>query len=186
MKILTEMEGTIRFWGVIEEMEQATLTKIDSESQQGQQRLSPLLLVMYASTIFLSAFLLFQVQPLVSKAILPWYGGSAGVWTTCMLFFQILLFLGYAYAHFTTSRMSPRMQGIVHLLLLVAAVALIRVRPESDWKPIGDENPIFSILLLLAVHVGLPFFLLSTTSPLIQVWWVRAVGSGTPYRLYSL
>lgn len=164
--------------------EQATLTNLDTETQQA--RLSPLLLVLYAVTIFLSAFLLFQVQPLISKAILPWYGGSAGVWTTCMLFFQLLLFLGYAYAHFTTSRLSPSKQGIIHLVLLVTAVALIQIRPESDWKPIGDENPILSILLLLSVHVSLPFFLLSATSPLIQVWWDRAVGSGTPYRLYAL
>jgi hypothetical protein len=147
------------------------------------------LLSLYAVTIFLGAFLLFQVQPLFSKAILPWFGGTAGVWTTCMLFFQVLLFLGYAYAHLSTTYLTPHRQGIVHTALLVAALALmavLHVRPAAVWKPDGTSDPIVGILVLLTTHVGLPFFLLSATSPLLQVWWNRAVGSGTPYRLYAL
>ncbi|MEK6246907.1 MAG: hypothetical protein N2C12_01930, partial [Planctomycetales bacterium] len=148
------------------------------------ERVSKSVLWLYALTIFLGAFLLFQIQPLISKTILPWFGGSAGVWTTCMLFFQLLLFLGYAYAHYTTSHLSPRNQGILHAGLLVLALVLLQIRPGIEWQPDGDADPIMGILLLLVVHVGLPFFLLSATSPLIQVWWDSA--AGTPYRLYAL
>ncbi len=98
--------------------------------------------VCFALAIFLSAFLLFQVQPMVSKAILPWFGGTPNVWTTCMLFFQLALFGGYAYAHFLANRCSVRMQHIIHLTLLLAAVFLLRVLPSNAWKPKGDEAPV--------------------------------------------
>lgn len=151
---------------------------------QTPEKVSKSVLWLYAVTIFLGAFLLFQIQPLISKTILPWFGGSAGVWTTCMLFFQLLLFLGYAYAHYTTTHLSPRNQGILHAGLLILALVLLQVRPGEQWQPVGDADPIMGILLLLVVHVGLPFFLLSATSPLIQVWWDSA--AGTPYKLYAL
>src|ERR1700730_18608757 len=95
----------------------------------------------YAATIFLSAFLLFQVQPLIGKLILPWFGGTAGVWSTCMLFFQILLFGGYAYAHLTTSRLGPRTQAVVHGLLLATACVALPILPSDFLKPTGDEGP---------------------------------------------
>lgn len=133
----------------------------------------------------LSAFLLFQVQPIISKFILPWFGGSPGVWTTCMLFFQVVLFAGYAYAHALT--LLPRKwQGILHGLLLGAAIALLPIAPGDVWKPTGAEDPAFRILLLLAVSVGLPYFVLSSTSPLVQVWFTRATGGANPWRLYAL
>ncbi|MGV3658669.1 MAG: spermidine synthase [Prosthecobacter sp.] len=133
----------------------------------------------------LSAFLLFQVQPIISKFILPWFGGSPGVWTTCMLFFQIVLFAGYAYAHALT--LLPRKwQGILHGLLLGAAIALLPIAPDAMWKPTGTEDPALRILLLLAVSVGLPYFVLSSTSPLVQVWFTRTSGGATPWRLYAL
>lgn len=133
----------------------------------------------------LSAFLLFQVQPIISKFILPWFGGSPGVWTTCMLFFQIVLFAGYAYAHALT--LLPRKwHGILHGVLLGAAIALLPIAPADVWKPTGAEDPAFRILLLLAASVGLPYFVLSSTSPLVQVWFTRASGGASPWRLYAL
>lgn len=113
----------------------------------------------------LSAFLLFQVQPVISKYILPWFGGSPGVWTTCMVFFQVLLFGGYAYAHLMT-RLAPLRQAVVHSCLLLAALAVLPIAPGEIWKPVGDEDPAGRILLLLLATVGLPYFVLSSTSPL--------------------
>ena len=133
----------------------------------------------------LSAFLLFQVQPLISKFILPWFGGSPGVWTTCMLFFQVVLFGGYAYAHFLT-RLPHRWQGIIHAVLVVAALFCLPITPNEAWKPAGDEDPAARILLLLMATVGLPYFVLSSTGPLVQVWFTRATSGGSPWRLYAL
>ena len=95
----------------------------------------------YAFTIFVSAFLLFQVQPLVGKKILPWYGGTPAVWTTCMLFFQIVLLAGYAYAHLVVKRLSPRAQMLLHFALLGAALVFLPIGPKNLWKPTGDEVP---------------------------------------------
>jgi len=133
----------------------------------------------------LSAFLLFQVQPVISKFILPWFGGSPGVWTTCMVFFQVVLFAGYAYAHALT-RLRPRTQLIFHALLMLGALLCLPISPADSWKPAGDEDPVGRILLLLLGTVGLPYFVLSSTSPLAQVWFTRAVPGGKPWRLYAL
>src|SRR5215469_7882511 len=92
------------------------------------------LAVNFAATIFVSAFLLFQIQPLVSKYILPWFGGTPAVWTTCMLFFQTLLFAGYAYAHFSQVWLRPKWQAIVHLGLIIVALVFLRVVPSDAWK----------------------------------------------------
>src|SRR6266853_1546623 len=140
----------------------------------------------YALAIFSGAFLLFQVQPLIGKYILPWFGGGPGVWTTCMLFFQLLLLAGYAYAHFTSRWLRPRSQAIVHLVLLVAALALLPITPSDSWKPRGGENPTLQILALLCVSLGLPYFVLSSTGPLIQQWFSRENPGASPYRLYAL
>lgn len=142
--------------------------------------------VAFAATVFLSAFLLFQVQPLLSKAILPWFGGTPSVWTTCMLFFQTLLFGGYAYAHLLARRLTPRSQMFVHIAVLIAAAAMLPVAPSAEQKPDGSEEPISQILLLLTVSVGLPFFALSSTGPLLQSWFARTVQGSSPYRLYAL
>ncbi|HUE17357.1 MAG TPA: fused MFS/spermidine synthase [Planctomycetaceae bacterium] len=141
---------------------------------------------LYSLTIFLSAFLLFQVQPLIAKLILPWFGGTAGVWSTCMVCFQVLLFAGYAYAHITTSRLTPRKQGLIHAALLIAACAALPIVPSDSWKPAGDEEPVWRIVGLLAVTVGLPFFALSATGPLLQGWFSRTYVGRSPYRLYAL
>jgi len=143
----------------------------------------------YAATIFLSAFLLFQVQPLVSKYILPWFGGSPAVWTTCMLFFQSLLFAGYAYAHFSAQRLSTKQQAVLHLAVILTAlvaILLLGAVPGESWKPTDSNDPVGRILLLLTASVGLPYFVLSTTGPLIQSWFSRSFPGRTPYRLYAL
>jgi len=142
--------------------------------------------MLYAFTIFVSAFLLFQVQPIIAKMILPWFGGGAAVWTTCMLFFQLLLVGGYLYAHWTTRSLSARTQAIVHGVLLAVAALALPIIPGEAWKPLGDADPGLYILGLLAVTVGLPYFMLSTTGPLVQVWFSRANHGAMPYRFYAL
>jgi hypothetical protein len=143
-------------------------------------------MIAYALTVFTGAFLLFQVQPLIGKYILPWFGGGPGVWTTCMLFFQLLLLGGYAYAHFSSRWLKPRTQAVAHLVLLAAALALLPITPSDSWKPHGGGNPTLQILALLAASLGLPYFVLSTTGPLIQQWFSRARPGTSPYRLYAL
>ena len=133
----------------------------------------------------LSAFLLFQVQPMISKFILPWFGGSPGVWTTCMLFFQVVLFGGYTYAHLLT-KLPHRSQWLIHGVLLVAAALMLPIAPSEAMKPVGDEDPALKILILLLSSVGLPYFALSSTGPLVQVWFSRASRGGAPWRLYAL
>ncbi len=144
------------------------------------------LAVAYAATIFLSAFLLFQVQPLIGKYILPWFGGSPAVWTTCMLVFQVLLFAGYAYAHVTTQYLSPRNQGYLHVALLVLALVTLPITPDPSWKPTNSDWPALKIILLTMSSVGLPYFILSSTGPLVQGWFSRTHEGQSPYRLYSL
>jgi len=133
----------------------------------------------------LGAFLLFQVQPMISKFILPWFGGSPGVWTTCMLFFQVVLFGGYSYAHLL-SRRKAATQAWMHVALLALAAALLPIVPGASLKPAGSENPAWHILLLLLLTVGLPYFVLSATSPLVQVWYSRVYPNRPPWRLYAL
>ena len=142
--------------------------------------------MIHAATIFVSSFLLFLVQPLIARLILPWFGGTAAVWTTCMLFFQTVLLAGYAYAHATNARLAPRTQALVHTILLVAALVLLPIAPDERWKPLGAEEPVSHILILLVATVGLPYFLLSATSPLLQAWFARARPGEDPYRLFAI
>ena len=144
------------------------------------------LAVNFAAAIFVSAFLLFQVQPLVSKCILPWFGGTPAVWTTCMLFFQTLLFVGYAYAHFSAQYLRPKYQAMVHLALIVLALVFLHVVPSNAWKPPDSTEPALRILVLLAASVGLPYFVLSSTGPLLQAWFAHSFENRIPYRLYAL
>jgi len=143
-------------------------------------------MLLSAITIFTSAFLLFLVQPVIAKQILPWFGGSAAVWTTCLVFFQSVLTAGYAYADWTVRRFAPRTQARLHIALLVASLAALPIIPAASWKPTGTENPAAQILGLLVVTIGLPYFLLSTTSPLVQAWFARAFPGRSPYRLFAL
>jgi len=140
----------------------------------------------YALTIFTSAFLLFLVPPLIATQILPWFGGSAAVWTTCLVFFQFLLLFGYAYSDWTTRKLTARRQAVLHLALLATSLASLPIIAGADWKPAGDEDPTWRILGLLGATIGLPYFLLSTTGPLAQAWFARTFPAGTVYRLFAL
>jgi SAM-dependent methyltransferase len=142
-------------------------------------------MLLFGVTIFLSAALLFEVQPLIAKAILPWFGGSAAVWTTCMLFFQVTLLAGYAYAHALT-RLAPSRQAAVHLVLLGLSLLSLPIVPATWWKPTGAEDPLLRILGLLAMTIGLPYLVLSASSPLLQAWYSRLSGGAVPYRFFAL
>jgi hypothetical protein len=140
----------------------------------------------FAVTIFVSAFLLFQVQPLIGRFILPWFGGGPSIWTSCMLFFQILLLGGYLYAHLTSVFLKTKTQVIVHLSLLGASLLFLPIAPSDSWKPTADQSPLTQILLLLLATVGGPYFVLSSTGPLMQKWFSQAEPGKSPYRLYAL
>jgi hypothetical protein len=140
----------------------------------------------YAATILLSAFLLFQVQPMLAKFILPWFGGSAAVWSAALLFFQLVLLGGYLYAHCLVRYLRPRAQVGLHVLLLTASLATLPIIPKNYWETAASGDPTSRILLLLAATVGLPYMLLSATSPLLQAWFVRTHTGSIPYRLFAL
>jgi hypothetical protein len=142
-------------------------------------------MLLYALTISLSAFLLFEVQPVIAKIILPWFGGTSAVWTTCMLFFQAVLLLGYLYAHWLHEKLPSRKQAWLHMALLAVSLAALPILPGPAWKLAEPGNPSLRILALLAVTVGPPYLLLSSTSPLLQAWYARQ-GRGMPYRLFAL
>jgi hypothetical protein len=150
---------------------------------------------LFAISIFLSAFLLFQIQPMIGKFILPWFGGTPAVWSTLMLFFEILLTGGYAYAYWLIERVKARRQPIVHIALIAFAILLLFVfsftwtspiTPDSTWKPDGVSSPILDIFKLLLVSVGLPYFILATNGPLMQAWFSRLFPQGSYTRLYAL
>ena len=145
-----------------------------------------LLTLTYGVTILASSLLLFLVQPIMTKAILPWFGGSAGVWTSAILFFQGALLLGYAYAHFSTRCLSPRLQVWLHAALLAASLSLLPIAASPAFRPDASSQPIPRILSVLAFSVGFPYFLLSATGPLLQRWYVRRDRTAFPYRLFAV
>ncbi len=142
-------------------------------------------MIPYTAVILLGAFLLFSVQPLIAKAILPWFGGAPAVWTTCMLFFQSALLVGYAYAH-VTKRLAARTQAGLHIALLGLTLLLLPILPSPEWKPTGAESPTLRVLGLLLVTVGGPYIMLATTAPLVQDWFRRLVPGRSPYPLYAV
>jgi hypothetical protein len=138
-------------------------------------------------TIFLSAFLLFQVQPMIGRYVLPWFGGGPAVWTNCMLFFQVMLLAGYAYAHWLGSARNRKLQSRVHIALLAVSLVFLPIAPRADlWKPASSDDPSGHILLLLAATVGVPYVLLSSTTPLLQRWFHLTREGESPWRLYAL
>lgn len=148
----------------------------------------------FALAVGLGALLLFQVQFVLGKQVLPWFGGVPAVWSTCLVFFQTLLLVGYAYAHGLT-RLRVERQVVVHLSLVAVATAALVVRaigwpspitPDAAWRPAPDGSPVLQILTLLSVAVGLPYLLLASTGPLIQRWWAAVWPERSPYRLYAL
>lgn len=140
----------------------------------------------FALTVFGCAFLLFQVQPLLGRFILPWFGGSAAVWTTCLLFFQVLLLGGYAYAHGVSAWVPPRRQAQAHGVLLVVAALTLPIIPSEAWQPQPEGSPTARVLLLLLATVGLPGFVLTASGPLLQKWHAELAPARPAYRLYSL
>lgn len=141
---------------------------------------------LFALTVFVSAFLLFQVQPMMAKFILPWFGGTPSVWSTCLLFFQTFLLAGYAYAHLLNRNLSPQYQALVHIGVLALTACFLNIIPGEELKPPGPDDPALRILQLLMFTVGLPYFVLATTGPLIQAWFSMRFPTLSPYRLYSL
>jgi len=135
---------------------------------------------------FSSAFLIFLVQPMVGKRILPWFGGAPAVWTLCLAFYQTTLFAGYAYAHCLIRFVKPSFQPVVHALVFAAAVLVLPVLPGEDWQPQGAIAPIRSISSMLGANVALPFLVLAATGPLIQAWFARRHPGEAPYRLYAV
>lgn len=142
-------------------------------------------LLLYGAAIFLSAFLLFLIQPILAKLILPWFGGSAAVWTTCLVFYQTALLAGYYYANVIVTRLHPRAQAMVHTVLLAGALAFLPAIPGKRWE-LAVEHPALRILVLLISVLGLPYFLLSATGPLLQAWYARRWSQAQPYRLFAL
>jgi hypothetical protein len=153
------------------------------EQAAGRTELVPWL---YGCTIFLSAFLLFQVQPIIGKMVLPWFGGVASVWTVCLLFFQSLLLLGYLYSHWIVRALPRRIGGLTQIALLSVSLTALPITLKGALKPTGAEDPALLLLVLLALSTGLPYFLLSTTGPLLQVWFAREHPRAVPYRLFAL
>jgi SAM-dependent methyltransferase len=139
----------------------------------------------YAATVILSAWLLFLVQPLVTKQIFPWFGGASSVWIVALLFFQLCLLTGYAYAHWLSTKLSARWQSWVHLALLVAACCFMPVWLSDAWRPAPDDDPSLRILVLLTATIGVPTLALSATSPLLQAWYARVRGAGIPLWLFA-
>lgn len=142
--------------------------------------------ILCAATVSLSAFLLFLLEPLFAKMILPWFGGSAAVWAICLVFFQSALLLGYYYADITSRKLSPRKQISIHLLILLLALFFLPIAPGVHWRPLPGDNPFWRILGLLTFAIGVPYTLLSTTSPLVQTWYARCRPGKDAYYLFSL
>lgn len=136
------------------------------------------------AAVGLGAFLLFLVQPMVARFILPWFGGAPTVWSTSLLFFQIALLAGYTYAH-VTRRLAIAAQARLHLALLVLAVLALPIVPSAAWKPVDANAPALRILLLLTATLGAPYVVLAATAPLMQDWFARTRSGGAPYRLYA-
>ncbi|HEX5551023.1 MAG TPA: hypothetical protein VFX36_09330, partial [Nitrospira sp.] len=143
--------------------------------------------VLWSSTIFLSAFLLFLIQPMMAKMILPLLGGTPAVWNTCMLFYQATLLAGYAYVHLITSRLEARRQVLIHISFLILPLLMLPIGLPEGWAPPDQTNPAWWVLLLLSVVIGPAFFLLSTTAPLLQKWfsWTDHPSAADPYFLYA-
>ncbi len=156
------------------------------EARAGVSRTAARLPLLFGITILSSACLLFLVQPLASKLILPWFGGSASVWITCMLFFQAGLLLGYLYAHGMTRKLGPKRQAILHSVLLVVSLAALPILPNAMWQPNPGQDPTWRVFAVLATSVGLPYLLLSSTTPLLQAWYAGTNRGALPYRYFAL
>lgn len=142
--------------------------------------------LLYGITVFLGAFLLFLIEPIAAKQLLPMLGGSSAVWLTCLVFFQLALLLGYLYAHWLTREPAGRHMRVLYLASLAAAVLVLAAPVRVLTTGSGSEHPVTTIFLALSLSIGLPFLLLSSTSPLLQTWFFRTEGGAVPYRLFAL
>jgi hypothetical protein len=142
--------------------------------------------ILYGATMGLAGFLLFQVQPVMAKYILPWFGGSAATWIVCMLFFQLALLAGYAYAYLVTRPLSLGWQVVLQILLLAAGLLLLPITPSDSWKPSASGDPTWRIIVLLTASVGAPYALLATTSPLLQRWLAQLPNDIEISRLFAI
>jgi hypothetical protein len=145
------------------------------------------MLLVYGVTIFFGAALLFVVQPMVGRMVLPLLGGSPAVWNTTMVFYQAVLLAGYAYAHFATKWLGWRRQAVVHVAVLLVPLLVLPIAIPRGWLPPTTHNPVPWLLALLIVAVGLPFFAASATSPLLQRWFSVSGhrDAADPYFLYA-
>lgn len=167
----------------------------DSDHAGNEVKLHDFVMPLFAISIFLSAFLLFQIQPMIGKFILPWFGGTPAVWSTVMLFFQVLLTGGYAYAYWLIGRVRQNRQPVIHIALIASAIILLAslsffwtspITPASSLKPVDVSSPILDIFKLLILSVGLPYFILASNGPLMQAWFSRLHPQQSYARLYSL
>lgn len=152
-------------------------------------------MIIFLFSIFTSSFLLFQIQPMIGKYILPWFGSSPAVWSASLLFFQVLLFFGYAYAYTIVEKFSFRQQGKIHFVVILVSILYLFVvnyhwpapiLPDPSFQPVVGGNPFWQVLWTLAISVGIPFFLLATNSTLMQSWYYQIFSNRSPYRLYAL
>jgi hypothetical protein len=170
---------------VLTEGQSAAIAKADTPGKATNSTGGALSLLL-PLIVLLGASLLFLVEPLFAKLILPWFGGSAAVWATCLVFFQSALLLGYLYADVTTRRLTPAQQSAVHTSLLIVSLLFLPIVPHQSWRPLLGMDPTWRILGLLTASIGLPFALLSATSPLMQTWYARARSASEPYHLFAL
>ena len=140
---------------------------------------------LYAVTIFLSAFLLFVVEPMAAKQLLPTMGGSSAVWTTCLVFFSIMLLVGYLYAHWLSSRLPTMQQAVVHVALLTAALLILGVHVRPNPAAV-TYHPALTVFRILCTLIGLPFLALSATTPLLTAWYAGSFAGKPPYRIFAL
>lgn len=143
-------------------------------------------MLIFAVTVFCSAFLLFSIQPMIAKFLLPAFGGTAAVWATCLVFFQTLLLAGYAYAHLIRSKLNPPRQRIVHLAVLALSLLFLPPRPVVEAATEATATPVWELLRCLLSTVGGPFFALSATAPLLMEWFRQSFPQRSPDRLYAV
>src|SRR5262245_23335865 len=141
---------------------------------------------LFVGSVFSSGFLLFLVQPIVARQLLPWFGGGAGVWSVCLVFFQTVLVLGYAYSHAIARRFSPVTQGRMQSVLLAASLLTLPIVASPRWHPDHSTEPVLRIIAVLTATIGLPYFTLSTTSPLLQRWFALLFPHQTASRLFAV
>src|SRR4051812_4191552 len=151
-----------------------------------EQTRSRALVVTFTATLFLSAFLMFLVQPMIARMVLPLLGGAAAVWNTCLVFFQALLLCGYAYAHGATTWLGTRRHTVVHVLVLLLPLLVLPIGLRYAGPP-PSQNPVGWLLLVLLMSIGLPFFVLSTSAAVLQKWYssTDAESAEDPYFLYA-